>query len=94
MSEPQEPRRRPSGLTMFEVGIILLLVVAGGWFIWGRMQTAQETSVRASAKAQLEELGIQYSTAEEFELMFGVDHTAYSGPAIIAVDAKPLSRKA
>ena len=77
---------------MFEVGIILLLVVAGGWFIWGRMQTAQETSVRASAKAQLEELGIQYSTAEEFELMFGVDHTAYSGPAIIAVDAKPLSR--
>jgi len=64
---------------MLEVGILLLLVVAGGWFIWGRMQTAQETSIRASAKAQLEELGVRFTSAEDAE---NDVRSSFAGPMI------------
>lgn len=66
---------------MFEVGILLLVVVAGGWFIWGRMQTAQETSVRASAKAQLEEMGVRFTSAEDAE---NDVRSSFAGPMIVS----------
>ncbi len=70
MTRSKEPRRRPAGLTLFEVAILLLLVAVGGYFIWNRMQTARETSVRASAKAQLEKSGFMFPSVENLEADF------------------------
>lgn len=82
MSRSEETRRRPAGLTLLEVGILLLVVAAGGWFLWGRMQTAKETSIRASAKAQLEEMGVRFTSAED---AVNEVRNPFNGPMIVSV---------
>jgi hypothetical protein len=93
VTRSENPRRRASGFTLLEVGVLLLFVAVGGYFIWNRMQAAKETSVRAAAKAQLEEFGVTFTSAEELEANF---RNPYTGPMICSTpflqDDRRLSR--
>jgi len=79
VSDLKAPLARSYGLTLFEAIVLLLLTAGGVFLIRHRMELAQETGIRGSAKAQLLEMGIHVMSAEDF----GATSTHFNGTAVL-----------